>query len=82
MIDAERWKRAAPCVAVIFEIGIRRLEEFASQQKCTSTLRVLRDFSVVGIQLDKMVDYLTVMHSAGSRQQRELPHELAPPSRS
>ena len=54
----------------------RRLEEFAVQQECTPTLRVLRDFSVVGTQLEKMVDYLTVMHSAVSRQQSELPREL------
>ena len=55
----------------------RRLEEFAAQQECTPTLRVLRDFSLVGTQLEKMVDYLTAMHSAVSRQLPRVPSQAS-----
>ena len=50
----------------------RRLEEFAAQQECTLTLRVLRDFSIVGTEIDKMVDYLAAIHSAVSRHSKYL----------
>ena len=51
----------------LYNLQARRLEEFAAQQEFTLTLRVLRDFSIVGTESDKMVDYITAMHSAVSR---------------
>ena len=61
----------------LYNLQARRLEELAAQQECTLTLKILRDFSIVGIEIDKIVDYLAAMHSAVSRQHNPRPHELA-----
>ena len=65
----------------LYNLQAKRLEEFAAQQESTLTLRFLRDFSIVGREIDKMVDYLAAIHSAVSRQHSLRSHPLASSSK-
>ncbi len=58
-------------IANLKTLQTKRLEEFADHQENTKTLQILRDYSIVGVQIPAIADYLKNIHSAILRYQEE-----------
>lgn len=58
-------------IADLKTLQAKRLEEFAEQEEDTKTLQILRDYSIVGVQIRAISDYLKTIHSAILRYQNQ-----------